>query len=42
MNYQLVLQLPVSSIKDYDAMIELEDVSVISGRWTDMTPGRAR
>lgn len=25
MKYQLVLQLPASSIKDYDAMIELED-----------------
>jgi len=25
MMYQLVLQLPASSIKDYDAMIELED-----------------
>src|SRR5262245_48069162 len=26
MKYQLVLQLPASSIKDYDAMIELEEV----------------
>jgi len=25
MKYQLVLQLPASSIKDYDAMIELEE-----------------
>jgi hypothetical protein len=25
MKYQLVLQLPASSVKDYDAMIELEE-----------------
>lgn len=28
MNYQLVLQLPASSIRDYNAMIELEDVII--------------
>ncbi len=26
MNYQLVLQWPASSIKDYDSLIEIEDV----------------
>ena len=30
MKYQLVLQLPASSIKDYDEMIELED-AIIEG-----------
>ncbi|SRR5258706_6225480 len=28
MKYQLVLQLPASSIKDYDALIELEDAII--------------
>jgi hypothetical protein len=28
MKYQLVLQLPFSSIKDYDEMVELEEVIV--------------
>ena len=28
MKYQLVLQWPASSIKDYDAMIEIEDALV--------------
>ena len=28
MKYQLVLQWPASSIKDYDALIEIEDVLV--------------
>lgn len=28
MTYQLVLQLPASSIRDYNAMIELEDVII--------------
>jgi hypothetical protein len=30
MKYQLVLQLPASSVKDYDAMVELEE-TVIGG-----------
>jgi len=30
MKYQLVLQLPASSIKDYDAMIELEETIIRS------------
>lgn len=30
MKYQLVLQLPAASIKDYDAMIELEDAIIES------------
>ena len=30
MKYQLVLQLPASSIKDYDEMIELEE-TIIKG-----------
>ena len=28
MNYQLVLQWPASSIKDYDTMIEIEDALI--------------
>jgi hypothetical protein len=30
MKYQLVLQLPASSVKDYDAMIELEETIIRS------------
>jgi hypothetical protein len=30
MKYQLVLQFPASSIKDYDAMIELEEIIIRS------------
>lgn len=28
MKYQLVVQMPAASIKDYDAMIEIEDVLI--------------
>ncbi len=33
MKYQLVLQLPASSIKDYDAMIELEETFAIRSQF---------